>query len=104
MLYLMVCEGYTKVGVCRNEKNLNQRLAAIQCGNPRKVSVFAVFTQYGQELEQSILREFHEYKTDGGTEWLALRPKPILEFIARITDQDWVGENRSRFQELLRRI
>lgn len=104
MLYLMTCEGYTKVGICRSERHLHQRLKAVQTGNPRNVVIHCVFTQYGAELEKSILNEFRNYRTDGGQEWLALSPRPILEFIARVTDKDWVGEDRSRFQELLRRI
>lgn len=84
--YLIWEEGsrLTKVGVTKSQHSLERRLANLQQGNGRELSVAHTwyFQEEGRayELEQQLLNGLQEYRTHPESEWLKLVPHEIQFF------------------------
>lgn len=72
--------GPCKIGVGRNAA---WRLVDLQVGNPRKLTLVAVYHTNNRidalEIEEAVLVHFYQNKVRG--EWLNVDPKSIINFI-----------------------
>lgn len=84
--YLIWEEGsrLTKVGVTKSQHSLERRLANLQQGNGRELSVAHTwyFSEEGKayELEQQLLNSLQEHRTHAESEWLNLVPHEVILF------------------------
>ncbi len=76
VIYFIGCQGCVKVGTTRC---IESRLAALQCGNPRDLTLLALF-KGDQKVERALHRLLLPYRERG--EWFRLEP-PVRHFIER---------------------
>ena len=77
-------EGPCKIGIFSNKEN---RLAGLQCGNPRKLNMyFHVETEFACDKEKYLHRLFKPHKMVG--EWFAISAKDIVSEIERVVKMD----------------
>ena len=86
-LYL-ICESdghLTKVGIA---KHVHRRLMALQCGNPRPLSIAACYEGSRKdclEVERAVLKRF--VANVERSEWLRTNPANIKQFIAEVANE-----------------
>lgn len=98
ILYVMQ-EGdspFCKVGVTKNEDSLQRRLQNLQAGNPRLLSVVCTwsFDEDGQAFatEQQTFKDLAEFAPYAGSEWLALSPTDVRNWINGQVLEPWGEE------------
>jgi hypothetical protein len=89
----MVDSNYFKVGFTASE-SAEDRRAALQTGNPRRLVLLGMIPDGSIQDEQYIHSQLWEYKTDGGDEWFDI-PPGMQESITRLLNDYQQSQDHS---------